>query len=216
MEEEIKALFCSLGADLCGIAAADNFVKEPRPSDIWPQCKSVIVLAKAMPKGALISQNIKLYNFSKKLTVPVVDHISFEGSRIIEDTFDCLALPIPSDDPAGSWDEKKQESRGIISLCHAAEFAGLGCIGRNSLVVNEIYGNRLTFGAVLVDIELMPDKPAKSICLPECDLCIKNCPAGALKGGNTDQSLCRSYAYTGGYGAKCNICRTVCPMRFGV
>ena len=217
MEEQIKSLFCSLGADICGIARANDFGSAPKgfqPVDLWAECKSVVVLAKALPKGAMKSTDIRLYNFSNEMTSPIVDRISFEGARMLEDTFGCIALPIPCDQ-AAAWDKDTQKAQGFISMRHAAELAGLGRIGRNSLVLNEKYGNRLVFGAVLTHLELTPDQPADSICLPNCDLCLKSCPTGALKGGHTDQACCRPHTYTGGHGARCNLCRGVCPVGLG-
>jgi epoxyqueuosine reductase QueG len=50
---QVKEIAASLGADLCGIAPAERFLNAPtgfRPSDIYPDVKSVVVFAKRVLK----------------------------------------------------------------------------------------------------------------------------------------------------------------------
>lgn len=107
----------------------------------------------------------------------------------------------------------------MISMKHAAVLAGLGTLGKNTLLLNEEYGNLLTLGAVLTDLDLESDPPAKSIQADGCSLCIQNCPSQALNGYCADQAKCRPNTYgtnTRGFNVvNCNKCRTVCPMQFG-
>ena len=54
--EEVKELFFSLDADLCGIASIDRFEDAPsgyHPLDVLPSCKSVISFACRFPVGTL-------------------------------------------------------------------------------------------------------------------------------------------------------------------
>jgi epoxyqueuosine reductase QueG len=76
----------------------------------------------------------------------------------------------------------------------------------------------LVLGAVLTDIDLPSDPPAKSICIENCSLCIRNCPVQALNGRSAIQKRCRPNTYgvnARGYETvNCNRCRTcekVCP-----
>ncbi|MDP3177129.1 MAG: hypothetical protein Q8M76_04445 [Spirochaetaceae bacterium] len=50
--------------------------------------------------------------------------------------------------------------RDSLSLKHAGLLAGLGKIGRNSLLINEVYGNMIWMSAVLTSAMLEPDPPA--------------------------------------------------------
>ncbi len=90
-----------------------------------------------------------------------------------------LSIPPDSDRKMG-----KMISKLYKLFCHktAATCSGLGWIGKNGLIINERYGSKMTWATVLTDAPLSPDRPyVKSLC-GECDLCVRHCPSGALKG----------------------------------
>ena len=99
--------------------------------------------------------------------------------------------------------------------------AGLGVLGRNTLLINQRFGNMIQIGAILSDVELEGDPLAYyETCAPDCDLCMEACPAGALDGITVDQSLCRPVSIVinaRGHGLKgCYACRRVCPYALGL
>jgi epoxyqueuosine reductase len=56
----IKETAFNFGAELCGIASIERFSKAPegfRPTDIYPETKSVVVIAKKLPEGIFLSNN---------------------------------------------------------------------------------------------------------------------------------------------------------------
>jgi epoxyqueuosine reductase QueG len=126
------------------------------------------------------------------------------------------AIPIPSNEPYEYWDSENNHSRGILSLKHAAEACGLGHIGKNTLLINEKYGNRLYLGAVLTNIELTSDPLAQNLCYEKCDICLKACPEAALDGITINQKKCRkscgSSTPGGGFIYSCFTCRKICPF----
>jgi len=71
------------------------------------------------------------------------------------------SVAIPSNDPYGFSDKDSEYGRGSLSLCHAGYEAGLGVLGKNNLLTNMKLGNIIQIGAVLVNAELEPDKPAE-------------------------------------------------------
>ncbi len=74
----------------------------------------------------------------------------------------------------------------------AAALAGLGWIGRNGLLINPVYGPRLSLATVLTDAPLQTDAPAvRSLC-GDCTLCMDFCPSHAISG--TDWSWGEPYA----------------------
>ena len=102
-----------------------------------------------------------------------------------------------------------------MSLRHAGYLAGLGFLGKNTLLINDKYGNVIQIGALLLEIELEGDPIINQSCPENCNLCIENCPVNALDGNTVNQKKCRSlsmYKTEKGYILKkCYLCRKICP-----
>jgi epoxyqueuosine reductase len=213
----IKDLAVKFGADLCGIAPVDRFNDAPegfRPMDIYPETESVVVLAKRFPEGPFLSKSPVSYTVTNDVFLNEVLRITCALCVRLEND-DVVAVPIPSD-PYEYWDEEKREGRGILSLRHAGYMAGLGVLGKNTLLTNATFGNRIVLGAVLLNVKIKPDDLADyNFCSPECRICIQNCPAGALDGKRVNQKLCRAksqgHTKKGDYLYLCNNCRKLCP-----
>ena len=222
MKDQIKENIVSLGTDVCGVANIDRFSEAPagfHPRDLFPGCKSVIVFGIALPKGLATVEPRLIYGHFNYGTCPEVDWVALRASKEIERRFGGYAVPLPSDGPYEYWDTEKLEGRGLVSMKHAAVLAGLGALGKSTLLLNEKYGNMLTLGAVLTDLDLPSDPMAERICIESCSLCIQNCPSQALDGRRANQTKCRPNTYgTNARGfntVNCNKCRSSCPMRFG-
>ena len=223
IEERVKRLVRGLGADACGIGAIERFADAPdgfSPTDLFPACRSVISFGIALPKGLLSVEPRLLYShFNGSVACAAIDALALTGARALEDGFACVAVPVPCDDPSEYWDAESLTARGLISLKHTAVACGLGQLGKNTLLLNPFFGNRLILGAILTDLELRSDEPCESICIPSCHRCTEACPASAIVDGHVEQRLCRPVAYgktARGFGTvDCNRCRSVCPMRFG-
>ena len=73
-----------------------------------------------------------------------------------------------------------------------AQQAGLGWIGKNTLLINEKFGSYLFLGEIFINKELKIDNKQENKC-GSCTACIDNCPTGSL---NTpyylDYRTCRS------------------------
>ncbi len=115
--------------------------------------------------------------------------------------------------------------KGRYSHKKAACLAGLGSIGRNSLFLHNEYGSYVRLGTLFTDCGFECDStPAKSLC-DGCDICVKACPAHAIKGGDWtvgtqreeifDPQACSEYMKNHfqkiGRGSVCGICMKVCP-----
>lgn len=222
VKEQIREIILSSGADVCGIANVESFSTAPKgfhPSDIFADCRSVVVFGLSLPKGLTKIDSKLIYAHFNSLSCSQVDLIASKAAKRIEKEFGGNAVPLPSDDPYDFWDQEKMEGHGLLSMKHAAVAAGLGTLGKSTLLLNSQYGNWLTLGAVLLDLDLPSDPPAEKICIPECDLCLKHCPVQAIDGKSVIQKKCRLNTYgTNARGfctVNCNKCRTICPMRFG-
>ncbi len=216
----VKERAADLGAGLCGIAPVARFSAAPEgfhPCDVYPGCRSVIVVACRFPLSTLEAATNVPYTLVRNQLVGRLDAITCSLAAGLE-AEGVTAMPIPSTDPYEYWDAARRHGRGILSLKHAAVLAGLGAMGRNTLLINERYGNMLWLGAVLTSADLEPDPPAVyEVCPPRCRLCLDACPQQALDGVTIDQRRCREHSVSvtdgGGWVLSCNACRRVCPNR---
>lgn len=222
VSDQIKEKVRELGADLVGIASIDRFGDAPqgfKPRDIYADAKSVIVYAKRVPATTLAAQSPIPYTLVNSFMTNVVDNLSIELSLWLEDKGIGAAM-IPSDDPYEHWEPERSYGRAILSLRHAGWLAGLGFLGRSTLLINEKFGNMIQLGAVAINEEVEPDTITDGQCPVDCRLCIENCPAEALDGKTVNQSLCRPLSNSKnlkGYTIKkCNICRSICPLALGI
>ena len=219
----IKNLLRELGADLCGVAPAERFSEAPegfRPEDVYPDCRSVVVFAKRLPASVLEASSCVPYSHVNCLMEQQVDMMCVDLSLRLE-AAGVGSVPIPTDDPYEYWEPLRSYGRGILSMRHAGQLAGLGALGRNTLLINRVYGSMIQIGAVLVDIDLAGDPiDTQDPCPPECRLCLESCPAAALDGTTVNQHACRRRSIRktikGYVLKKCNICRSVCPLVTGV
>lgn len=221
--DEIKNSINELGADLCGIASIDRFSDAPEgfhPTDIMKECKSVVVIAVKLPGSTISAPSLAPYTFMLLNLFQKVDSITFQICCQLE-SLGCSAVPIPSNTPYEYWDDRKKQGKGILSLKHAAVRAGLGTMGKNTLLVNDKLGNRVVLGAILADKELTPDPLATyEACIGSCRICLDSCPTLALDGNTIDQQKCRSIVGKSSPGGEfmynCNQCRKVCPRQNGI
>lgn len=219
----VKQAALKLGADLCQIAPVNRFKDAPKgfhPLDIYPGCGSVIVFLSHFPLGSLDAKSLAPYTFIRNMMVRKIEKISFDLCEAFEQA-GVTAIPIPCDEPYEYWDDKTKHGRAILSLKHAGVLAGLGTIGKNTLLVNKDFGNMIWLGGVLVSAELKPDPLAEyEGCLNGCDLCLTACPVSALDGQTIDQKKCRQHSFAwspgGGMIYTCNRCRILCPNHGGV
>jgi len=223
MKEKIRQIALSAGAEVCGFANIDRFIDLPveyAPSGVYKDCHSVVALGKALPKGLSQVKPQLIYNYFNGYLVTMVDDILFRVAKQTEQMFGGFAVPIPCD-MSGSWNDETKTAHGILSVKHLAVQAGIGFMGKNTILCNERFGNLMTVGVILLSLDLPSDDLCKNYCPPKCHICIDNCPAHAISiNGSVNQTLCRPVAYGStfrGYGTvECNRCRMSCPLRFGV
>lgn len=219
----IKEKIKDLGADLCGFAPVDRFNNAPKgfhPKDIYKDSKTVIVFGKQIPQTLLFATNLVPYSHFNTIIIYEVDKLTLDIVRMLED-LNIGCVPIPSDDPYEHWEPERAYGRAILSLRHAGYLAGLGVLGKNTLLINDKFGNMIQLGGVLINIELKGNQVADyEGCIPDCQICLDSCPQGALDGITVNQKACRQhsiYQTEKGYTLKrCNSCRKSCPNALGI
>ncbi len=228
-KEQIRRIIYDSGADVCGfahISQFENVEKKYHPCTIWKDCKSVIVFGIALPESLFDINSRLIYAHFNTISIQQADNISFKSARTIEKSEGITspsarikALPLPSDGPYEQWDKDTMTGHGLVSVKQAAVFAGLGSLGKNTLLINKDYGNRLTLGLILLDTGFEPDAPAEDLCIPSCSLCVRSCPVQAIGDKNVNQKKCRLNTYKqterGFDTIECYKCRSVCPLRYG-
>lgn len=218
--QQIKDILFGLGADLCAVASMDRFEQAPQgyhPMDVLPTCRSVIVFAKRFLAGTLACPTTSPYFVVRNTLSTKLDDIAVAFCDMMERQ-GVLAVPTGTIGPT-EHDARTNRYRNIISAKHAAQAAGMGVIGRNSLLITPEYGNMVWLHAVLTEAELEPDAMLNIDYCKDCDLCIKACPVQALGDPAIEQLKCSGYAFGaedgGDFKIKCYRCRSVCPYALG-
>ncbi len=106
-----------------------------------------------------------------------------------------------------------------IPEVYAASIAGLGCVGKNGLLITKKYGSYVFLGEIVTDLEIDADS-----CVTECincGACKKACPVGlnkekclsllTQKKGELEQEE-KELIIKSGCIWGCDICAEVCPL----
>lgn len=215
--EQVKQKARELGADVCGIASLDRFSQAPKgyhPRDVLPTCRSVIVFGLRFPVGTLACNNDVPYTLARNMLTQQLDQLSVRFCAEMEKQ-GILAVATRTNE--SEWDESTGRWRAIVSAKHAAQAAGLGTIGRHSLLITPQFGSMIWLTVVLTEAELTPDPLLPPVC-NNCGLCVQICPVHALDGPEVDQLACWEYAFgevRKDWRIHCHRCRDVCPYNLG-
>jgi epoxyqueuosine reductase len=113
---------------------------------------------------------------------------------------------------------------GELSDKAVAERAGIGFVGKNTILITEEYGSFVYLGELITNIPFIPDTPAEDGC-GDCRICIDACPTGAIvQGGQLNAQRCIAFltqtkdflpdefrTKLGNRVYGCDTCQLVCP-----
>jgi len=171
LTEELKKLLYCQGADLVGIGD----ISKVRNCNF----KIGVSIAISLPKNIIIdlqkAPTKEYYNLYYTLNNKLNDIVLVGERFLIDNGFEAYAQ---------TTDRVKVGQNNISELPHktVATRAGLGWIGKNCLLVNPQYGSAIRISSLLTNAPLKCDRSIDQSQCGECNLCIKNCPAQALKG----------------------------------
>lgn len=237
--EHIKQLAREVGFDLCGVARCTHFEDDRIFLEGWIEAgyassldylkrnierradaatlvegaKSVIVCAVAyknhISEGYPAEHRAKVASYA--LTTDyhtTIKQMLFELSARLKELYPTLSGRCFVD------------SAPIFEKRYAVE-AGLGWIGRQSLLVTPDHGTFVLLGEIVVTEECDTyDKPLTTVGCGECRRCVEACPNGAIKERHIDTSRCISCATIECKDSSCNLhgwifgcdeCQMVCP-----
>ncbi len=116
------------------------------------------------------------------------------------------------------------DTSAVFEKAYAVK-AGLGWIGKNTLLINPRLGSFVFIGGIVTNIELIQDNIIQQSCPDDCNLCINACPVYAIeKPYILNPSRCISYTTIElrginffmpnktNYIAGCDICQLICPF----
>jgi len=216
----IQEMKGKLDVELIGVASVERSTSKElkeKAAALLPGTKSVVVMGKEIYKEV-----VSLLTPSKEvgeakggdLMANHADYLNGRLTRAVHELARFLkhqgyrSLPLPAVAPTD-----QRFLAAIFSYKHAGQLAGLGTIGRHSLLITPEFGPRERLACLLTEAEVEASPlAAKNFCTG-CDACIQACPAHALQvpgPGETysiNKFACRTYRQAG---LTCSMCMKAC------
>jgi epoxyqueuosine reductase len=199
-----------------------NYLSEERsrlrradPKEILPECKSILVLA--IPYAPLIQDEQSFQIASYALGDDYHDVLPQKLQEIV------LFMEA---EVGHSISHRFYTDTGPVLERELAQRAGLGWIGKNSMLINPNSGSTFFLAEILLGIELEPDEPFTTDHCGTCTRCITACPTQCILPNRTlDARRCISYLtienkdeipdelrpHMQNWVFGCDICQQVCP-----
>lgn len=190
---ELEAVAKASGAKAFGVADLDMLrQKVPDLLTIVGEgyCRAVVAgmrLQDAVIEG-IQNQPTPIYFHNYRQLNYQLDRLAWELADLLQDRgYKAYAVP-------ASQIIKSDPMSGHISHKLLGWAAGLGFIGRQSLLVHPEFGARMRYVSVLTDAPLIADVPYQGDGCGACRACISVCPAGAIKQERGDFDLAACYS----------------------
>lgn len=197
------------------LAEERNRTRRADPKQILAECKSILVLA--IPYAPLHSQQNTLQIASYALGEDYHEVLPQKLQAIVAFIEEQLGHSIPN---------RYYTDTGPVLERELAQRAGLGWIGKNSMLINPHAGSTFFLAEILLGLELEPDEPFTTDHCGTCTRCITACPTQCILPDRTlDARRCISYLtienkeeipedlrpHMQNWVFGCDICQQVCP-----
>jgi epoxyqueuosine reductase len=198
------------------LASDRNRIRRADPKQILPKCKSILVLAlpySPLPEGEGAGVRVAAYALGNDYH----DVMPPRLKQIVEFIEEQVGHPVPN---------RYYTDTGPILERELAQRAGLGWIGKNSMLIHPQAGSTFLLAEILLGIELEPDPPFPTDHCGTCTRCLDACPTQCILPDRTlDSNRCISYLtienkgdipedlreQIGDWIFGCDICQQVCP-----
>ena len=204
--------------EMAYMAREDAVRRRLDPREALPGCRTLIVVSLLYGPEPVAPPS--------KRRLPVVARYALgrDYHDVFEERLDALSAAI--EDLAPGARTKRYVDYGPVLERDHAQRAGLGWIGKNTMLLHPDLGSYLMLGELLTDLEIEPDPPFVHDRCGTCRRCIDACPTDAILDGRVlDARLCISYltielrgsipeALRPAIGNRvfgCDICQEVCP-----
>jgi epoxyqueuosine reductase len=193
LTEKIVEKAKSLGASIAGVAGVESLKESPSHRIYpkiginleahWQDAKDDVKLGEvAWPADAVSTVLIGVAHNPDEPELDWWDGKGTPGNRILVRINKKLSEWIEKTFPVKTYKQPYFVEKGGIFLKDAAAMAGLGCIGKNNLVVTPGYGPRIRFRALLLDREAEATGPLEFNPCEGCkQSCRKACPIKAFQ-----------------------------------
>lgn len=242
-ETKIKEKAQQLGFLSCGIAAADelplfrqqlqNYLAEKRQADLDYMARNQDKRTdpRLLLEGcqSVVSVLLNYYNpqKNKHADAPILSKYAYgEDYHTIVKTKLFQLLQFIQEEIAACSGRAFVDSAPVADKQWAQQ-AGLGWIGKNTLLITPSHGSFVFIGELLLDLKLQADAPFPKNSCGNCTKCLDACPTQALLSpGKIDVQRCISYQTTANKSNEiapqlqglfqqrvfgCDICQDVCP-----
>lgn len=205
---DVKAFAKELGADLVGIAPIERFADLPdahNPARIFPETRSVIVIGRRIPRGALrgVEEGTQFslyamygYDWLDNRFLPMV---TYGVAEFLENNgYEAVPLPnLPPQMPAMgvAISPDRPAPNVLLDFDDAAVRAGLGEIDGAGFLITPEFGPHQRLQLILTEATLDPDA-VRTTAVNDCPPAKYDafCPLGALDTANktVDWAQCRA------------------------
>ena len=242
-KEWLRAEALGLGFARVGFASCEPFESEREHLRAWfsegraaqlPYLEAeVLVDPQRVMKGAKTAL-VGFFPYARPDAIPGSTPGSLKLSRYLWGTDYHILLKPRLQKLLAKAQEQRPELQGRVCVDTApllerqmAARAGLGWQGKHTLLIMGKAGSWGFLAALLLDVELPPDKPFETEHCGSCTACLEACPSQAIAPFRLDPNRCMT-TYTieteaepppevaaaiahSGWAAGCDICQEVCP-----